>query len=359
VAKKNTAASDLVRADAFDSFLAQMSKDNVHAVRLDDDSIADNVVAISTGAISLDVALGCGGFPRGRVIELFGPYGGGKTSLALAAAAECQKQGGKVGFIDAEHALNRAHAIGMGVDPHAMVIYQPDSGEDAIDMVEKMMRSEGFDIVIVDSVAAMVPKAEIEADVDQQTMGLHARLMSRFMRRVSTPASETDTMLILINQVRANLGTYGAPDESTGGKAIKFYSSVRIEIKTTSARKIIGKNKDDIIGQTCVATVKKNKVGPPHKVAEYDLYFGKGISSGGSLLDSCEALGIVTRPPGGSTYTDVTTGEKLGVGKEKVKARLDEDVELVKRLTATVYDAMAGRWSPPQGDAPDDGSLPA
>jgi recombination protein RecA len=350
VAKKKTAEQESARADAFEHFLNQQAKDSVRAIRLDDNSIEDNVVAIPTGAISLDVALGCGGFPRGRVIELFGPYMSGKTSLALSVAAQCQKQGGTVGFIDAEHALNRAHALGMGVDPHTLVIYQPSSGEDGIDMTEKMVNSRGFDMVIVDSVAAMTPKAEIEAEVEQQHMGLHARLMSKFMRRIATPCSETDTMLILINQVRANLGAYGAPDVSTGGQAIKFQSSVRIEVRSANSKRIPGPGKDNFIGQTCIATVKKNKVGPPHRVAEYDLIFGKGIQAGGSLLDVCEQQGIVTRPAGGSTYTDVTTGEKLGVGKEKVKARLESDPELMARLTAAVYASLSGEWVAPVGD---------
>jgi len=333
-----TAAKEQARADQFNKFLAEMAKEKPGEVmRLDDDASRHDIVAIPTGAISLDVALGCGGFPRGRVIELFGPFMSGKTSLALSVAAQCQAQGGIVGFVDAEHALNRQHALDMGVDPHAMVVYQPASGEDAISMVEKMVESKGFDMVIVDSVAAMTPKAEIDADVEAQQMGLHARLMSKFMRRISGPCAETDTMLVLINQVRTNLGAYGAPEVSTGGSAIKFYASVRIEVRSANSKKI-EKNKV-VVGQTCVATVRKNKVGPPHRVAEYDLIFGEGIQSGGSLLEVCELLGLIKRA--GASYTDVLTGERLAVGKEATKDRLTNDPELSERLVAAVYASLA------------------
>jgi len=259
------------------------------------------------------------------------------TSLALSVASRCQDLGGKVGFVDAEHALNRQHAIDMGVNPHDMVIYQPSSGEDAMDMTKKMVDSGGFDMVIVDSVAAMTPQAEIDAEVGAQQMGLHARLMSKFMRLLVEPVSKTDTMLVLINQIRSNLGAYGAPEVSTGGRAIKFYSSVRIEVRSAASKKI-ERNKV-VVGQTCVATVRKNKAGPPHRVAEYDLIFGEGIEAGGSLLEVCENLGIITR--GGSSYTDATTGERIGVGKENVKALLTEDEALATRLTEAVYAALA------------------
>lgn len=324
------------RTDQFEAFLRDMAKERPGEVVRLDESGGVEVAAVPTGAISLDVALGVGGFPRGRIIELYGPEMSGKTSLALSVAAECQRMGGTIGFVDAEHALNRQHAIDMGVDPSSMVIYQPASGEDAIGMVEQMIESRGFDIVIVDSVAALTPQAEIDGAVGDQQMGLHARLMSKFMRRIAGPCNETDTMLILINQIRSNLGSYGAPETSTGGKAIKFYASVRIEVRSAASKKI-ERNKT-VIGQTCVATVKKNKVGPPHRVAEYDLLFGAGIQGESSLLDVAEQLGLVTR--GGASYTEVATGEKLGVGKEVVKQRLSEDTELRERLVAGVYGTL-------------------
>jgi len=345
------ADKDKARADEFEKFLAKMAKEKPgEVVRLDDENAMGDIVSIPTGAISLDVALGCGGFPRGRIIELFGPEMSGKTSLALSVAANCQRGGGTVGFVDAEHALNRQHAIDMGVDPHTMVIYQPSSGEDAITMVEKMIESKGFDMIIVDSVAALTPQAEIDGEVGDQQMALHARLMSKFMRRIAGPCSETNTMLVLINQIRSNLGQYGAPDTTTGGKAIKFYASVRVEIRSAASKKI-ERNKV-VVGQTCVATVKKNKVGPPHRVAEYDLIFGEGIQSGGSLLEVCEQLGIITRA--GASYTDATTGERLAVGKDATKDRLTADTALSERLVAEVYGRLAGKKDVPVTEASDE-----
>ena len=334
-----TAITDAARAEKFEQYLKQMAKERPGEVLLlSDETSGVSVEAIPTGAISLDVALGCGGFPRGRVIELFGPYGSGKSSLALSVAAQCQKMGGEVAFVDAEHALNRQLALDMGVDPTKMVIVQPSFGEDAIEFVEGMVSSGGFAIVIVDSVAAMVPKAEVDADVGSQQMGLHARLMSKFMRRIAGPCAETNTMLILINQVRTNLGAYGAPEVSTGGSAIKFYSSVRIEVRSANSKKI-ERNKV-VVGQTCVATVKKNKAGPPHRTAEYDLIFGEGIESGGALLEVCEKLGIITRA--GSSYTDATTGERIAVGKEATKMAISADEAMTERLTASVYAVLRG-----------------
>jgi recombination protein RecA len=338
--KPTTAAEEESRAAAFQKFLNKMEKERPHEVlRLDDESILEGVKAISTGVISVDVALGCGGFPRGRVIELFGNEGGGKTSLALAVAANCQKNGGTVAFIDAEHTLTREHATWMGVDPHAMLIFQPTSGEDAIDMIDKVLAAKAADMIIVDSVAALVPTAELEAEASQQFMGLHARLMSKWMRRISSVVSETDTMMVLINQVRADLGKYMTPDVTTGGRAIKFYASVRIEVKTIVSKQIKNTAKE-VIGQVCMVTIKKNKVGPPFKTAEYELIYGEGISSGGSLLDACVARGIITKS--GSSYYDTTedSGERLGVGKEKTKARIQSDPELTERLTAAVYRSL-------------------
>lgn len=337
--KNDSTATELARGEQFEAFLKEMEKDRPGEVVLLDANSGSDIEAIPTGAISLDVALGVGGFPRGRVIELYGPEMSGKTSLALSVAAQCQRNGGTVGFVDAEHALNRQHAIDMGVDPSRMVIYQPSSGEDAISMVEKMVESKGFDMIVVDSVAALTPQAEIDGEIGDQQMGLHARLMSKFMRRIAGPCNETDTMLILINQVRANLGAYGAPEISTGGKAIKFYASVRIEVRSANSKKI-ERNKV-VVGQTCVATVKKNKVGPPHRVAEYDLIFGEGIQSEGSLLDVAELTGLITRA--GASYTEVATGEKIGVGKETVKTRLSLDDELRDRLVAGVYASLRRR----------------
>ena len=335
-------------ASALDSFLSQMQKEKPNEVLRLNDSTKTTIAVVPTGAISLDVAIGAGGFPRGKIIELFGPEGSGKTTVALSVAANVQKLGGNVGFIDAEHGLNRQLCDNIGIDPSRFVVNQPDSGEDAIDMVESMIKSGAFEVIIVDSVAAMVPKAEIDGDMDQVFMGLHARLMSRFMRRIASLANEAGVMLILINQVRANLGAYGSPETTTGGKAIKFYSSLRVEVRTSAAKKITRGN--DVVGHTVVATVKKNRLGAPFKAAEFDIIYGQGVDGSGSLLDVAELTGVVTRA--GAYYTDTNTGERFtetdpdgrvraAVGKEAVKQVLRSDLALRIRLEKSVYDSLA------------------
>ncbi len=352
MAKKTTvvtAAADESRADALNAFLTQMNKERPNEVLRLNDSSKVNIDVVPSGAISLDVAIGAGGFPRGKIVEVYGPEGAGKTTVALTVAANVQRLGGNVGFVDAEHGLNRQLCNNIGIDPSRFVVNQPDSGEDAIDMVEQMIRSRAFDMIIVDSVAAMVPKAEIDGDVDQQFMGLHARLMSRFMRRVAALANENDVMLVLLNQVRKNLAAYGTPDETTGGKAIKFYSSLRIEVRTSNSKKIT--RGTDVVGHTVSATVKKNRLGAPHMIAEFDIIYGHGVDASGALLDVAEKVGVLTRS--GAYYTDVTTGERISeydedgkvravVGKEAVKAMLRKDTELRDRITADVYARLEG-----------------
>lgn len=332
---KNTqrAAVDQSRADAFKQFLNQMEKERPGQVRLLGDTSGLDVDAVPTGAISLDVALGVGGFPKGRIIELYGPEMSGKTSLALSVAAQCQARGGKVGFIDAEHALSLSHAVAMGVDVNSTVFYQPDSGEDGLDMVEKMCRSGAFEMVIVDSVAALVPTVELEGEMGDQQVGAHARLMSKGLRKITGVASETNTMVVFINQLRNKIGSYGNPETTTGGKALAFYASVRIEVRSPGSKRIT--RGDTVVGQTCVATVRKNKVAAPHRVASYDLLFGAGIQSAGSLLDVAEQLGVVVR--NAATYTEVATGERIGLGREKAKEAIAADSAMQDRLTASVY----------------------
>ena len=334
----NTAASYQAKADALDAFLNQMHKEAPgEVIRLDDDSRVD-IETVSTGAISLDLAIGAGGFPRGRIIELYGPESSGKTTLALSVAANVQKLGGNVGFVDAEHALNRELCDNIGIDPHMFVVSQPNSGEEAADMVLKMVKSGAFDMVIVDSIAAMTPKAELDADMEQQFMGLQARLISRACRLWAGPVADHNVILCAVNQVRTALGSYGAPETTTGGKALKFYASLRIEVRSSASKKIT--RGTDIIGTTVTATVKKNKLGAPFKQAEYDVIFGQGIEGSGSLLEVCEKLGIVSRS--GASYTNVLTGERLAVGKEKAKDRLNEDEELRSELEAAVAAALSG-----------------
>ena len=353
-AKKTTKAAeaDDARADALGAFLGQMAKDKPGEVRkLSDDSVLD-VEVFATGAISLDLALGIGGLPRGRVVEIFGTPGGGKTTLALATAVNCQKKGGAVGFVDCEHALSRDLALAMGIDGDKFVVYQPKDGEDAIDMIEAMLKSKAFDMIVVDSVAAMTPRAEMEADIEQHGMAHHARLMSKFMRRIVGTVGETDTLLICLNQVRKNLGAYMSPDTSTGGQALPFYSSMRIQVATSNSKRI--EKNGEFIGTTVTATVLKNKLASPFRKAEYDVMFGKGIAGGGSLLTVCEALGLVTRS--GATYTDATTGERLGIGKDNVKQLIDGDAALSGRLTAAVYAAIDANKRPVDIDKHDAGS---
>lgn len=335
------------RAAALDAFLGQMNKERPNEVLRLSDSSRLRVDVVPTGAISLDVAIGAGGFPRGKITELYGPEGCGKTTVALTVAANVQKAGGNVGFIDAEHGLNRQLCDNIGIDPARFVVFQPDSGEQAIEMVEQMIRSRAFDMIIVDSVAAMTPKAEIDGEVDQQFMGLHARLMSKFMRRVAAITNENNVMLVLCNQIRKNLAAYGTPDETTGGKAIKFYASLRIEVRTSSSKKITRGN--EVVGHTVTATVKKNRLGPPHTTAEFDIVYGQGVDGSGALLDVAEKAGIVIRS--GAYYTEAATGERLSeldelgkaravVGKEAVKELLRRDDTLRMRITEAVYEAL-------------------
>ena len=347
------AAVEAGRASALDNFLSTMQKERPNEVlRLDDPGARVNIDVVPTGAISLDLAIGAGGFPRGRIIELYGGEGGGKTTVALTVAANVQKLGGNVGFIDSEHGLNRQLAENIGIDPTRFVVNQPESGEEAIDMVERMIRSGAFDMVIVDSVAAMTPKAEIDGEVDQQFMGLHARLMSRFMRRVASIANENGVMLVLINQVRKNLASYGTPDETTGGKAIKFYSSLRIEVRTSGSKKLTVDG--ETVGHTVTATIKKNRLGAPHTSGEFDIIYGRGIDGTGSLLDVAEKIGVLVRS--GAYYTEVSTGERISevdgdgksravVGKEAVKALLRRDDDLRVRIEEAVQASLSASVS--------------
>lgn len=348
--KKKTAPAasiDDARASGLAAFLSQMEKDRPGEVRaLNDESVMD-VDVFPTGAISLDVALGTGGLPKGRIIEIYGNTGSGKTTLALATAVNCQKRGGVVGFVDCEHALSRDLAFNMGIDGDKFVVYQPKDGEDTIDMVEQMLRSRAFDMVVVDSIAAMTPRAEMEADVEQVGMAHHARLMSKFMRRITGLVAETETMLLCLNQVRKALGSYVVVDTPTGGQALPFYSSVRIQVGTSNSKRI--EKNGEFVGTTVTATVVKNKLASPFKKAEYDVIFGKGIASGGSLLAVCEDLGLVTRS--GATYTDAITGERLGIGKDNVKALIEQDAALAERLTKAIYSTIDAKKRPSQSGA--------
>lgn len=287
------------------------------------------IQAISTGALNLDIALGIGGLPRGRITEIFGPESSGKTTVALHAIAEAQKQGGMAAFIDAEHALDPIYARNLGVDIDNLIVSQPDTGEQALEIAEALIRSNAIDIVVIDSVAALVPRAEIEGEMGDAHVGLLARLMSQALRKLAGIINKTNTVLIFINQLREKVGVmYGNPETTPGGRALKFYSSVRLDIR----RSTIIKDGDQNIGNTTRVKVVKNKVAPPFKTVEFDIMYGTGISKESTVLDMAVQEGIVEKA--GSWYS--YDNERLGQGKEKVKDYLKENPEVMAELEAKV-----------------------
>ena len=298
------------------------------------DKTTVNVDAIPTGALSLDVALGIGGIPRGRIIEIYGPESSGKTTLAQHIVAECQKKGGIAAFVDAEHALDPEYAKNLGVNIDELLISQPDTGEQALDITEELVRSGAVDIIVVDSVAALVPKAEIEGTMEDQQMGLQARLMSKALRKLTGVIGKTNTTVIFINQLRQKIGVmYGNPETTTGGNALKYYASVRMEIKRTETLKGDGED----VGNHVRVRVLKNKVAPPFRTAEFDIIFGKGISKTGNILDVAVNLGIVNKAGAWFSYNDA----KLGQGREKSKEFLDANPELLAEIERLVRKKLA------------------
>jgi recombination protein RecA len=292
------------------------------------------VDAISSGSLSLDLALGVGGFPRGRIIEIFGPEASGKTTLALTAIAQAQKQGGKAAFIDAEHALDPEYAKNIGVNIKELLISQPDSGEEALNILESLVRSGIISVVVVDSVAALTPRAEIEGEMGAQFIGLQARMMSQALRKLAALADRTGTIIIFINQLREKVGVFfGNPETTPGGRALKFYASVRIDIRRTAQIK----KGENIIGNRVKAKVVKNKVAPPFRTAEFDIIYGEGISAEGDLLGLALAVGVVKKS--GSTYS--FGDEKIGVGAENTRKRLQEDKKLFNEIKKKVLAAAA------------------
>lgn len=292
-------------------------------MKLGDASTNINVEAIPTGSISLDVALGVGGIPRGRIIEIYGPESSGKTTVALHMIAEAQKRGGIAGFIDAEHALDPQYAKKIGVDIDNLYISQPDHGEQALEIAETMIRSGALDIVIIDSVAALVPKAEIDGDMDDLQVGLHARLMSKAMRKLTGVIDKSNCVVVFINQLREKVGVmFGNPETTTGGRALKFYASVRMDVRRVEAIKQNG----EIVGNHTRVKVVKNKVAPPFREAEFDIMFGQGISREGDVLDLGVKVGAVAKS--GSWYS--YEGEKIGQGRENAKIFLKEHPDIMK-----------------------------
>lgn len=293
-------------------------------MKLGDEKV-DNVEVIPTGSLGLDAALGVGGYPKGRIIEIFGPESSGKTTLAIHAIAECQKQGGIAAFIDAEHAFDRFYAANLGVDVDNLLISQPDNGEQALEIADQLIRSSAIDIIVIDSVAALTPKAEIEGDMGENKVGLQARLMSQALRKLTASISKTKTTCIFINQLREKIGiTFGNPETTTGGNALKFYASVRIDVRKSTPIKV----SEEVIGNLTKVKVIKNKVAPPFRKCEFDILYGEGISRSGEVMDIGVATGIIKKSGSWFSYES----SKLGQGRDAVKMILKDNPELTAEI---------------------------
>ena len=304
---------------------------------------AMEVEAIPTGALSLDIALGIGGVPRGRIIEIYGPESSGKTTLALHVIAEAQKMGGEAAFIDAEHALDPIYARKLGVDIDDLIVSQPDTGEQALEITESLIRSGALDVIVVDSVAALVPKAEIDGDMGDSHMGLQARLMSQALRKLAGALNKTKTVLIFINQLREKIGVmFGNPETTTGGRALKFYASVRMDIRKIENIKQDG----EIKGSRVRVKVIKNKVAPPFREAEFDIVYGEGISKAGNILDMAVNLDIIEKAGSWFSYN----GERIGQGRENVKKYLKENPDILKEVEGKVRDNFAKAFEQSLGE---------
>jgi recombination protein RecA len=298
------------------------------------DKAVQEVEAISTGSLGLDVALGVGGLPKGRVIEIYGPESSGKTTLTLHAIAECQKKGGIAAFIDAEHAFDRYYAEKLGVDVEELIISQPDNGEQALEIADNLIRSGAIDIVVIDSVAALTPKSEIEGEMGDSKMGLHARLMSQALRKLTGSISKTNCTVIFINQLREKIGVmFGNPETTTGGNALKFYASVRLDIRRATQ---IKDSNGDVLGNKTRVKVVKNKVAPPFKAAEFDIMYGTGISKVGEIIDLGVDYEIIKKSGSWFSYEDT----KLGQGRDAVKALLQDNPELMEELEQKIKEAI-------------------
>ncbi len=333
MAKKNEAEETKInsgKSEALKSALLTIEKQfGKGAIMTLADSVPLNVDSISTGSLSLDLALGIGGLPRGRVIEIFGPESSGKTTLAISVVAQAQKKGGNAAFIDAEHAFDPEYAKNLGVDLDNLLISQPDTGEQALEICETLVRSNALDVIVIDSVAALVPRAEIEGEMGDSMMGVQARLMSQALRKLTGAVSKSKTMLIFINQIRMKIGVvFGNPETTTGGNALKFYASVRLDIR----RKAALKKGEDTVGNNVVVKVVKNKVAPPFKTAEFDIMYGTGIDYEGEVLDLGVKFDVVEKAGSWLSYE----GEKLGQGKEGARAFLKKNSKIVEEIKAKI-----------------------
>lgn len=316
---------------ALDAALAQIEKQygKGSVMKLGDKSANMGIEVVPTGSLSLDLALGAGGMPRGRIIEIYGPESSGKTTVALHVVSEVQKMGGIAGFIDAEHALDPVYAANIGVDIDNLYISQPDNGEQALEITETMVRSGAVDVIIVDSVAALVPKAEIDGEMGDSHVGLHARLMSQALRKLTGIISKSNCVVIFINQLREKVGVmFGNPETTTGGRALKFYASVRLDVRKIETLKVGG----DVVGNRTRVKVVKNKIAPPFKEAEFDIMFGKGISKEGDILDLAVAHDIINKAGAWYSYN----GEKIGQGRENTKLYLMNNKEFTQDIEQQV-----------------------
>jgi recombination protein RecA len=312
-------------------------------MRMGDDEVT-NVEVIPTGSIGLNAALGVGGYPKGRIIEIYGPESSGKTTLAIHAIAEAQRRGGIAAFIDAEHAFDRFYAEKLGVDTNELLISQPDNGEQALEIAENLIRSSAIDIIVIDSVAALTPKAEIEGEMGENKVGLQARLMSQALRKLTSAISRTNTVCIFINQLREKIGImFGNPETTTGGNALKFYASVRIDIRRVTSLK----NGDEVIGNQVRCKIVKNKVAPPFRKAEFDIMFGAGISRTGEIIDMGVALGIIKKSGSFFSYN----GTKIAQGRDAAKRVIGDNAELADELEEAIMAKLKGGEELP--DTPD------
>ena len=329
--KKSNEVKFSTKEDALAAALSQIDKKfgEGSVMKLGDEKFKLEVEVTPTGSLSLDLALGAGGIPKGRIIEVYGPESSGKTTLALHMIAEVQKQGGIAGFIDAEHALDPAYAKNLGVDVNNLYISQPNDGEEALEITETMVRSGAIDIIIVDSVAALVPKSEIEGEMGDSHVGLQARLMSQALRKLTGSLNRTNCSIIFINQLREKIGVmYGNPETTTGGRALKFYASVRIDIRKAE----VIKQGNDLVGNRVRAKIVKNKIAPPFKVVEFDIMYGKGISKEGDVLDLASEVDIVKKSGAWYSYNE----ERIGQGKENVKNFLKENPDIMGEIERKV-----------------------
>ena len=331
------ANSNEEKLKALQAAMAKIEKNYGHGsiMRLGEENI-EKIDCIPTGSIGLNAALGVGGYPKGRIIEIYGPESSGKTTLAIHAIAECQKEGGIAAFIDAEHAFDRFYASKLGVDINNLLISQPDNGEQALEIADQLISSAAVDIIVIDSVAALTPKAEIEGDMGDNKVGLQARLMSQALRKLTATISKTKTTCIFINQLREKIGVmFGNPETTTGGNALKFYASVRIDIR----KKESIKNGDQILGNTVKVKIVKNKVAPPFRKCEFDIMFGTGISRSGELVDLGTSLEILKKSGSWFSYGD----SKLAQGREAVKQLLEDNPELADEIQTKIQAKLTGK----------------